>query len=322
MLTRARHKLRENKVQLEMPPPAETPARLEAVAKVLYLMFNEGYAASEGEELVRKDLCFEAIRLCEFLASHPLTDTPKINALAALFLFQGARLSSRSDQSGELLILSEQDRSLWDRNMIARGLEFMNLSARGSELTAYHLEAEIAAAYTLAKTYEDTDWPRILECYEVLQRQKFSPVAELNRIIVLGKIEGAKKALEELEDLKDNDKLKDNNLFHITYAHFLSELGENNRAAASYRKAAELTQNEPIRRFLEKKIEALLGARTARPHSTEGAQDVCAKYYSRYALSADETSAFPGKGPPKSAEIELVPSHPFRLLNEYSFSII
>ncbi len=257
MLTRAKQKLRENKVQLEMPEPAEIPARLEAVAKVLYLMFNEGYSASEGEELVRKDLCFEAIRLCEFLASHPLTDTPKINALAALFLFQGARLSSRSDSEGELLLLPEQDRSLWDQSMIARAMMFMRLSARGDELTGYHLEAEIASAYTLAETFEDTDWRRILDCYELLQKKIFSPIVELNRIIVLSKIHGAEKALEELSNLEKSGKLNDLNLFHITYAHFLSELGENARAIASYQKAAALTQNEPIRRFLEKKIERL-----------------------------------------------------------------
>jgi RNA polymerase sigma-70 factor (ECF subfamily) len=257
MLTRAKQKLRENKVQLEMPEPSDIPARLEAVAKVLYLMFNEGYSASEGEELVRKDLCFEAIRLCEFLVSHPLTGTPKINALAALFLFQGARLSSRSDTQGELLLLSEQDRSLWDQAMIAKAMVFMRLSARGEELTGYHLEAEIASAYTLAETFEDTDWRRILDCYELLQKRTFSPIVELNRIIVLSKIHGAKKALMELESLEKSGKLKDHNLFYTTYAHFLGELGENDRAVASYRKAAALTQNEPIRRFLEKKIQEL-----------------------------------------------------------------
>jgi RNA polymerase sigma factor (sigma-70 family) len=266
MLTRAKQKLRENTVQLEMPSPGEIPARLEAVTKVLYLMFNEGYSASEGEELVRQDLCFEAIRLCLLLASHPLTDTPKINALAALFLFQGARLSSRSDTQGELLLLSEHDRSLWNQVMIATAMKFMQLSARGDELTGYHLEAEIASAYTLAETFADTDWRRILDCYELLQKRTFSPIVELNRIIVLSKIHGAKKALMELENLDKSGKLKDHNLFHITYAHFLSELGENNRAIAFYQKAAALTQNEPIRRFLEKKIAALLGART---HSSQ-----------------------------------------------------
>jgi RNA polymerase sigma-70 factor (ECF subfamily) len=257
MITRAKQKLRENKVQLEMPMPGEIPARLETVAKVLYLMFNEGYAASEGTELVRKDLCFEAIRLCEFLASHPVTDTPKINALAALFLFQGARLSSRYDHRGELLILSEQDRSLWDQAMITRALNFMRLAARGDELTSYHLEAEIAAAYALAESYEATPWPRILESYDLLRQRKFSPVVELNRTIVLAKIYGPAKGLKELTKLAENAKLKENNLFYITEAHFLAETGEIPAAISSYQKAISLTRNEPIRRFLTKKIASL-----------------------------------------------------------------
>jgi RNA polymerase sigma-70 factor (ECF subfamily) len=257
MITRAKQKLRGSSVQLEMPPPSEIPARLEAVAKVLYLMFNEGYAASEGEELVRKDLCFEAIRLCSLLAAHPATNTPKINALAALFMFQGARLTSRSDPRGELLLLSEQDRSLWDNAMIRRGLEFMRLSATGEELTDYHLEAEIAAAYTLAETFEDTDWARILECYELLQKRNYSPVVSLNRIIVISKIYGPGRALDELNKLAESGKLEGHNLFHITRAHFLAETGDAARAITSYQKAISLTHNEPIRRFLDKKIEAL-----------------------------------------------------------------
>lgn len=261
MITRAKQKLRENNVQLEMPPPAEIPARLDTVAKVLYLIFNEGYTASEGAELVRKDLCFEAIRLCTFLAGHPVTNMPRINALTALFLFQGARLSSRYDHDGELLILSAQDRSLWDKTMIARGFNYLRLSASGDELTEYHLEAEIAAVYASAENFEAIDWRHILECYELLQQRKFSPVVELNRIIVLAKIHGAGKALEELSRFEEGHKLKDNNLFHITRAHFLAETGKNAEAISSYKTAINLTHNEPVRRFLNKKIGFLISAR-------------------------------------------------------------
>jgi RNA polymerase sigma-70 factor (ECF subfamily) len=254
MITRAKQRLREKQVELQMPPPAEISARIGAVAKVLYLMFNEGYAASEGEELVRTDLCFEAIRLCSLLAAHPATGTPKINALAALFLFQAARLPARSDTHGELLILSEQDRSLWDEAMIARALEYLRLSAAGDELTDIHLEAEIASVYALAKTYDATDWPRILECYKLLQQRNFSPVVELNRIIVVGELYGAETALEELDRLAASGALKEHNLYHTTRAHFLAALGETRQAILSYQRAIELTHNEPIRRFLEKKL--------------------------------------------------------------------
>lgn len=257
MISRAKQKLRENKIQLEMPPPGEIAARLDTVAKVLYLIFNEGYTASGGTELVRKDLCFEAIRLCTFLAGHPVTRAPKINALAALFLFQGARLSSRNDPEGELLILAEQDHALWDRAMIGKALGFLRLSASGDELTDYHLEAEIAAAYALSENYESIRWPQILDCYELLQKRKFSPIVELNRIIVLAKIHGAERALDELNKFAENHQLKDHNLFYITRAQFLAEVGQNTAAAASYQKAITLTHNEPVRRFLHKKIESL-----------------------------------------------------------------
>jgi RNA polymerase sigma factor (sigma-70 family) len=256
MITRAKQKLRENRVELEMPP-AEIPGRLAAAVKVLYLMFNEGYAASEGKDLVRKDLCFEAIRLCEFLAAHPVTDTPKINALAALFLFQGARLSSRYGRLGELIVLEDQDRSLWDKKSIGRALNYLQRSAAGDELTDYHLEAEIAANYAIAETYEDTNWPQILDCCELLQKRNFSPVVELNRITVLGKIYGAERAIKELNASHIDSKLKDNNLYHITRAHFLAETGEMDEAITAYKRAVELTHNEPVRRFLEKKIISL-----------------------------------------------------------------
>jgi RNA polymerase sigma-70 factor (ECF subfamily) len=257
MINRAKQKLRENGIQLEMPQPGEIPGRLEAVAKVLYLMFNEGYSAFEGTELIRKDLCYEAIRLCTFLARHNVTNTPKINALAALFLFQGARLTSRYDSHGELLILAEQDRELWDKEMLGRALHFMMLSASGDELSNYHLEAEIASAYALAETYDDTQWHRILECYELLEKRNSSPIVELNKIIVMGKIHGAQFALAELDKFEEDHKLKEHNLFHVTQAHFEADIGKTEKAIASYQKAIALTRNKPVQRFLKKKIELL-----------------------------------------------------------------
>lgn len=257
MLTRAKQKLREKQVELEMPAPAEIPARLETVAKVLYLMFNEGYAASEGAKLLRKDLCFEAIRLCEFLAKHPVTGSPKMNALAALFLFQAARFPARSDHAGELMLLADQDRTLWDGTMIARGFSFLVRSASGVELSAYHLEAEIASIHIAAKTFEATDWQRILECYEALQQIQFSPVVELNRIVALGTLKGAQTAIAELNKLKKTHKLENYNLFYTTMGYFLAEAGERAKAAAAYRIAIGFTANETIRRFLQKRLESL-----------------------------------------------------------------
>ena len=254
MITRAKAKLRTEGIRLEMPPPVELPMRLDSVLKVLYLIFNEGYSASEGSELVRKDLCFEAIRLVEFLAWHTVTSSPKVHALAALFSFQGARLSSRCDHNGELLLLSEQDHSLWDMGMLRSGLEHFRLSAAGDELTDYHLEAEIASLYALAPDYGSTDWRQIIACYETLQSRKFSPVVELNRIIAFGQIDGSEKALEELSILGGEPAMSSFNLYYLTRAHFLSEIGRKAEARLAYETAAKLTHNASVARFIEKRL--------------------------------------------------------------------
>lgn len=257
MISRAKEKLRDGGIRLEIPSPAEIPYRIDAVLKVLYLMFNEGYSASEGDALVRKDLCFEAIRLCDLLAAHPVTKTPKTHALTALFLFQGARLSSRHDYRGDLLLLSEQDRENWDKRMLTRAMHHFRLSASGDELSDYHLEAEIAACHSLAKDFESTEWDRILGCYEELASRKFSPIVELNRMIVHAQVYGYRDALAELKKFGADNRLKNYNLFHVTRAHFLAEAGENSKARESYERAIMLTRNEPVRRFLQKKIDSL-----------------------------------------------------------------
>src|SRR5262249_20852058 len=163
---------------------------IDAALKVLYLMFNEGYTASDGEDLIRRDLCLEAVRLSEFLAAHPVTASPVVDALTALLLFQASRLDSRCRGDGALLLLSEQDHALWDKKMIGRALHYFLRSARGNELSDYHLEAEIAACHATPETYETTRWEQILNCYDLLRSRKFSPVVELNRLIVLAKIKG------------------------------------------------------------------------------------------------------------------------------------
>lgn len=254
MLTRAKAKLRESSPQIEIPSQGELVERRDAVLKVLYLMFNEGYAASEGDELVRKDLCFEAIRLASIVAVHPRTASPKVHALLALFLFQAARLETRIDQSGELLLLEDQDRESWDKKMLAAGLHYFQLSASGRELSDYHLEAEIAAVHALAPDFASTDWQRILDCYDELQRRKFSPVAELNRIVVIEKLFGASSALKALEMLEPSKF----NLFHITKAHLLERTGNRATAVAELQSALAHTSNNPLRRFIERRIETLV----------------------------------------------------------------
>ena len=255
MLTRAKQKLRS--VPLEIPAGPRLRERLDAVLRISYLMFNEGYAASEGEDLIRRDLCFEAIRLVEMISAHPATSLPKVHALAALFYFQAARLATRTDVQGDLLLLADQDRSKWDKRMLAAGLRHFRLSAAGDEFTDYHLEAEIASLHALAPEYAATDWERIVRCYDKLQSRRFSPVVELNRIIGIGHIGGPDAALAELSKLGEHYLMTSFSLFHITRAHFLGEAGDTDTAAAAYRKALDLTRNESVRRFLQRKIAML-----------------------------------------------------------------
>lgn len=253
-LTRAKARLRNAGVALEIPVPNAVPERLDAVLKVLYLMFNEGYGASGGNELVRRDLCFEANRLVELLANHPVTNSPKVHAAAALFFFQASRLPARTDHAGELVVLEEQDRRLWDRNLINRGLRHLRCSANGTELSAFHLEAEIASIHALSKDYASTDWGRVIECYSLMQKLSFSPVAELNRAIAVSQIEGAAVALSMLETLSSRYEVSGYNLFHITRGHLLTELGRAVEAKASFQKALSLTRNEAVQSFIKRRL--------------------------------------------------------------------
>lgn len=257
MLTRAKAKFRSVAAELEIPFQDELVRRREAVLKVLYLMFNEGYAATEGADLVRKDLCFEAIRLASLVAKHPLTRSPKAHALLALFLFQAARLHTRIDSNGELLLLEDQDRSQWNKVMLSEGLEQFRLSASGHELSDYHLEAEIAAEHALAADFASTNWKRILDSYDELQRRRYSPVAELNRIVAIEKLHGAAVACSALDKLSEQNDLTGFNLFHITNAHLLAVTGNLKAAVSELNKARDLTSNIPVRRFIESKLKLL-----------------------------------------------------------------
>lgn len=253
MLTRAKQKLRQHKIRLEMPSPDKLNLRLESVLKVLYLMFNEGYNSAKGEKLIRNDLCFEAIRLGKILAQHSLTNLPKVHALLALFYFQGARLNARFDENGDILLLAEQNRSLWNKQMIAEGLKHFRISAKGEEISDYHLEAEIASIHAVAKDFASTDWKRIFQCYEILSQRNNSSIVKLNKTIVLAKIEGAEAGLRELEKLKESSELSEYLLFYITLGDLQIETGSNSEALISYQKAENLATSEAVKRFIARK---------------------------------------------------------------------
>ncbi|NIR51340.1 sigma-70 family RNA polymerase sigma factor, partial [candidate division KSB1 bacterium] len=189
-LVRAKRKIREDNLFLTFPEFELSNERLDSVLEVLYLFFNEGYKAHQGEDLIRQDLCYEAIRLTSLLAAHPKGDLPKVHALLALMLLQGTRLPTRLDSDGNLLLLKEQDRSKWDRDMIQLGLHHLEKSASGEFLSEYHLQAGIAACHATASDYDSTDWHRILTYYDELIRLSHSPVVALNRAVALSMVDG------------------------------------------------------------------------------------------------------------------------------------
>ena len=253
-LVRAKRTLREMSVPFEVPEREALPARLDSVLDVLYLLFNEGYSAHSGAELVRQDLCAEAIRLTSMLAKHPAGDEPRVHALLALMLLQTSRLPARTDDEGNILLLREQDRSLWDRALINMGLAELARSTSGDALSEYHLQAGIASCHALAPSFEDTEWWRILMQYDALMRIAPSPVVALNRTVALAMVEGMQAGLRELERVRIMPGMEGYYLFYATLAEFRKEVGDKAGAVVAYRNALDLASTAPEQRFLQSKL--------------------------------------------------------------------
>lgn len=293
-LVRAKRKLRDSAIEFAMPPTEQLAERLDPVLEVLYLMFNEGYSALDGEELVRADLCHEAIRLVELLASHPVTGIPKVSALGALLSFQAARLPTRADAGGDLLLLAEQDRSLWNTELLRRGLDQMRRSAAGDQVSPYHLQAEIAACHALAPSFEATDWRQVLAVYDQLLELDPSPVIGLNRTVALAQIEGPETGLRALAELEDEPALRRYYPLFATRGELLRRLGRRKEAIRCYRQALELTPSAPVCRFLQRRIEGCHA-----PLRSEAATDI-------------DPGTSPGLDDRSSDRAELRPSTPTR----------
>ena len=258
-LVRAKRKIRDEKISLEMPPAAEFPERLNSILQVLYLLFNEGYNSHGGENLIRDELCAEAIRLTMLLAEHPVGDIPIVHALLALMLLQASRLPARIDAQGRLLLFAEQDRSLWDRDLISRGLCHLERSGEGNELTIYHLQAGIAAFHATAASYESTDWKNILSFYDTLATLDRSPVVALNRAVALAMIDGPNTGIAALKKIEADPSLQSYYLLPATLGEFYMQLGDLRKAGDYYKTALTLAGTEPERRFLLDKIQACCG---------------------------------------------------------------
>ena len=254
-LTRAKQQIRDAKIAFEIPAGAELSRRLDTVLQSLYLLFNEGYKASSGEKLVREEICEEAVRLTSSLAEHAAGNRPKTHALLALMLLNSARTPSRVDVDGNLLRLQDQDRSLWDRSIIARGMFHLAHSAEGSEITEYHIQAGIAACHCEAPNYEATNWRQILALYDRLIKFDNSPVVALNRAVAVANVHGPKAGLEAVAAIENRDKLDSYYLLYAVLGEFESQMNDPLAAAGYFRKSLKLAEMKSEQAFLSKRLQ-------------------------------------------------------------------
>jgi len=236
---RAKRLLRDQGIRMEMPSRADLPPRIESLHKVLYLMFNEGYSA------LRTDLCVETIRLTRIVAEHRVVSSPAAHALLALTLLQAARLPARVDGAGDLTTLEEQDRSLWDRRMIADGMRHLDASASGDAVTSYHVEAAIAACHSAAASFEETDWERVIELYDELLEIKPSPVVALNRAVAVAMARGPEAGITAAEEIAEHASLREYLPVSATLGELWRRRGDKVKAAEHFTRALELPASAP-----------------------------------------------------------------------------
>jgi RNA polymerase sigma-70 factor (ECF subfamily) len=253
-LVRAKRKIRDAGIPFSIPDTSDMPERLDAVLTAIYLIFNEGYAPTRGKPLVRADLCSEAIRLGRLVTTllEP-TPPPEATALLALMLLHDSRREARLDDVGDLVILEEQDRSRWNRPQINEALPLAN-RALSSNSGPFALEAAIAAEHCKAARAEDTDWPRIVRLYDLLQDLLPSPIIALNRAVAIGMAAGPQSAIALIDELANSGELDGYHLLPAARADMLRRLGSNREAAESYELALGLVSNESERRFLERRL--------------------------------------------------------------------
>ena len=254
-IVRAKAKIRDARIPYQVPTPAELPERLDAVLRVIYLVFNEGYSASSGTSLTRHDLSAEAIRLGRLLVD--LLPEPEAIGLLALMLLHESRRRTRSSPSGEVVLLSEQDRSLWDRDQIAEGSRLVERSLSTQRFGPYTLQAAIAAVHAEAPSAEETDWEEIVGLYGLLLRAEPSPVIELNRAVAVAMKDGPGAGLDLIDAILRRGDLVNYRLAHAARADMCRRLGRTADARAAYERALELTKQDPERRFLERRLAEL-----------------------------------------------------------------
>jgi RNA polymerase sigma factor (sigma-70 family) len=254
---RAKQFLKENQIRLSIPSGTALEERLDTVYTILYLLFNEGYNASKADELIRKDLCAEAMRLCLLLIEHKNGNRPAGFALLALMCFQASRFDSRMDATDSIILLKDQDRNKWNRDLINRGYYYINKASSGSTFTVYHLEAAIAAEHCIPKNFEDTNWTRLLDLYDLLLIEKSGPMVILNRAVVLAKLGRSKEAIDDILSINRIGSFLET---HYIFSAVLGELykidGNPHEALRYFEKAKALTSSIAEKKLLQVKIDS------------------------------------------------------------------
>lgn len=250
-LSRAKEKIREEKIKIEMPGPAEIDERLATVLTTIYLLFNEGYYSSTQNTTIRKELCNEAMRLCTMLAENNSTNKPEVNAMLALICFHASRFEARQNENGELILYQDQDERLWNYELITKGAYYLNQAAKGTQLSKYHLEAGIAYWHTI-KTDTKEKWENILQLYNHLLQLEYSPIAALNRTFALSKTNGKQAAITEAEKLK----LTDNQFYFALLGELYSDI-DNLKAKQNFLQAHSLAKTQADKQSIQKKIDLL-----------------------------------------------------------------
>src|SRR5687768_12192316 len=259
-LVRAKRKIRDAGIPYSVPETKEMPARLDAVLTVIYLVFNEGYAATQGKPLLRNDLCAEAIRLARLVRTLMAPEPPaEATALLALMLLHDSRRHARLDEAGDIVVLEEQDRSRWVQSQIDEALPLVD-QALGRQAGSFALQAAISAVHCRAKRAEDTDWPQIVRLYDLLERLQPSPIVSLNRAVAVAMVDGPEPALALIDGLAAAGDLDSYHLLHAARADLLRRTGSSVEAAKSYARALALVTNDSERRFLERRL------REVQPH--------------------------------------------------------
>ncbi|QEC66956.1 sigma-70 family RNA polymerase sigma factor [Panacibacter ginsenosidivorans] len=255
---RAKQFIQQNNIELEIPTGKALQQRLDTVHTVLYLIFNEGYNASKSDELIRKDICAEAMRLCLLLCEHKTVTHPASFALLALMCFQASRFESRLDKNNTIILLQQQDRSSWNRELIDRGYYYLNKSSSGENITVYHIESAIAAEHCLAKNFASTNFTRLLHLYNMLYQMKPTPIVQMNKAIVLSYTGKTKEAIELMRSIEGIELLlKTQYMFNAVLGELHIRNNQSQQATDYLEKALQLTQSDAEKKLLKEKINTL-----------------------------------------------------------------